>query len=411
MLYFFRTLLSLFLIAISTPIVFAQNEGLIYGEIVLKDKTSIVGAIRWSGGQLLWSDILLVSKTNSYILNYLSKAQREDLNSRDEESGLDWEFTNLFKDKLPERQNEILCRFGDISSVHVTGASQAQIYLKSGSKIRVVTAQSENRHMGKDVAVYDGKLRKIKWDQISRVNFRNSPENFNPFKGKLLYGTVSTSAGELTGFIQWDKLKFLSTQKLQGKIGDNTENSEYRFDLIHSIIKKEKGAIVKFKSDKSVFLHRNGDVNLSNRGIVVMHPVWGRAVVEWEAFHSVRFLTVPHDFGYQRYTKPKRIYATVRTTDGKIYKGNCTFDLDEDWNIELFEGSSGNVHFQIPFHQVSKVAPVNPGQAKVILKNKKTLTLDGHNDVTEKNWGVIVWLADSKYQYIPWNKVGEVNFR
>lgn len=389
----------------------AQNEGILYGEIVLKDKTSIVGPIRWSGGQLLWTDILLISKTNSYILKYLNKAQRDGLKSRDVDAGLDWQFTNLFKEKLPERQNELLCRFGDISFIHITGSSDAQVYLKSGAKIRVATAPSENRHLGKDISVLDGKFRRIKWEQISRINFHDTPPNFKPFKGNLVYGTVSTNLGDLTGFIQWDKRKFLTDQKLQGRIGDNSENSEYQFELIQSISKKDNGAVIKLKSNERLFLHRNGDVNSSNRGIVVMHPIWGRAIVEWEAFRSVKFLPVPDNLGYERYAKPKRIYATVSTLDGNIYKGNCTFDLDEDWNMELLEGSSGNVHFQIPLNQISKVVPVNTGQSKVVLKSGKVLTLGNHNDVTEKNWGLIVWLIDSKYKYIPWNKVKEVQFR
>jgi hypothetical protein len=231
----FRTFFFILILSFSEALL-AQNEGLIYGEIVLKDRTSMVGPIRWSGGQLFWSDILMVSKTNSYILNYLNKSQREELNNTNIEGSLDWHFMNLWRDKLPDRKDEALCRFGDISFIHITGASQAQIYLKSGSKIRVVTAPNENRHLGKDIAIYDGKLKKIKWDQISRINFRSSPENFNPFKGKLLYGTVSSSAGELTGFIQWDKLKFLTTQKLQGDLSFLLSRSSILLKLGSSVV-------------------------------------------------------------------------------------------------------------------------------------------------------------------------------
>ncbi|MGV3507724.1 MAG: hypothetical protein ACO1N7_00440 [Sphingobacteriaceae bacterium] len=405
-----RSYICLFISTLLSFSALAQNEGIIYGEIVLKDKSSFVGPIRWSGGQLLWSDILLVSKTNSYILKYLNKTQLNRLNDKSGNQSLDWQFMNLWKDKMPERKDELLCRFGDIASIHITGTAQAQIYLKSGSKIRVETNENESRHLGKDITIYDEKLRKIKWEQISRINFRGTPEDFKPFKG-LLYGTVSTSAGVLTGFIQWDKMKFLSNQKLKGKIGNSTETSEYKFATIHAIEKRDKGALIKFHSDEKVFLKNSRDVNSSNRGMVVMNPVWGRAIVEWEAFHSVRLLDVPKDLGYEAYPKPKKIYSTVSTTDGKMYKGNCTFDLDEEWNMELLEGSSNNVHFQIPFSQVSKLAPVGDNESRVVLKNDKVLNLGNHNDVTNKNWGLIVWLINSKYQYIPWNKVNEISFR
>ena len=408
---FLRVLILLIFFSVSTTPVSAQYEGIMYGKIVLKDKTTLTGPIKWSGGQMLWSDILLVSKQNSYILNYLNKRQLNELNDKNASEGLDWQFMNLWKDKLPERQNELLCRFGDISFIHITGAAQAQIFLKSGAKIRVATNEAENRHLGKDLLIYDGKLRKLKWEEISKVIFQESPSNFKPFEGRLLYGTVSTSAGELTGFIQWDKIKFLTSQKLQGKLNDSQENSKYEFGSIEAIEKRDIGALVKFRSDEKVFLKNNRDVSRSNRGIVVMHPIWGRAIVEWQAFRSVRFREVPGNLGYTEYAKPKRIYATVRTTDGKIYKGNCTFDLDEDWDMELLEGSSNNVHFQIPFSQVSKISPLGADESKVVLKNNKVLTLGRHNDITDKNWGLIVWLADSKYQYIPWSKVDEIVFR
>ena len=88
-----------------------------------------------------------------------------------------------------------------------------------------------------------------------------------------------------------------------------------------------------------------------------------------------------------------------------------TFDLDEEWSMELLEGSSNNVHFQIPFSQVSKIAPLDENESRIVLKNDKILNLGNHNDVTDRNWGLIVWLVNSKYQYIPWNKVNEISFR
>ncbi len=387
----------------------AQYEGLMYAEVALKDRSSVTGLIRWSGGQMLWSDILLVSKTEQYALKYLNQSQ---INALSDDSGLDWAFINLWKEKLPQRQNELLCRFGDIGSIHVTGPEQAQIYFKNGAKLRVATDQHENRHLGKDITVFDGGKRKIGWNQISRINFRSAPENFQPFQGRLLYGTVSTKNGDFSGFIQWDKIKFFSTQKLEGKLNsESTTDNEYRFDLIQNIEKRDKGAMVKFKDDKKIFLKNNRDVNASNRGIVVMHPEWGRVIIGWEAFKSVEFTEVPNDLGYSSYPPAKRIYATVKRSDGKVFKGNCTFDLDEEWNNELLEGSVNNIHYQIPFKFIRSISVLNEQQSQVVLRNNRTLALANHNDVTSKNWGVIIWLGNSKHQYVPWDKIADISFR
>ncbi len=389
----------------------AQYEGLIYGEVILKDKTVLTGPIRWSGGQVLWTDILLVSKQNSYILNYLNKEQLGKLNNAGDEGGFDWQFMDLWKDKQPQRQNELLCQFGDIASIHVTGPREAQIFLKNGSKLRVAASPDESRHLGKSISIYSGSFRRISWEQISWIKFRATPANLVPLKGRLLYGTVRTSRGDLSGFIQWDKIKFHSRQKLQGKVGNNTENSEFRFEDIQSIEKRDKGAIVKFHSDKKLFLKNNGDVNAANRGIVVMHPEWGRAIVEWSAFQSVRFTRVPDGLGYANYPKPSRIYATVRMKNGEVYKGNCTFDLDEDWTAELLEGTSHDIHYQIPFRTISGISIQDGANARIVLKDGRVLLLSNHNDVTDKNWGLIVWLKNSRYKYIAWNQVNDITFR
>jgi hypothetical protein len=406
-----RHVLTLILLFTTVTPALSQYEGLMYGEIVLKDKTSLVGSIRWSGGQMLWTDILLVSKSNPNVIRYLNKEQLSELSDQKTTAGFDWQFMSLWKDKWPERQKEILCRFGDIASVHVTGSSQAQLYFKSGHKLRVTTNDQENRHLGKDIYIYDQFLRKIQWNSISRINFKPGPENFKPFDGRPLYGTVATSEGNLTGFIQWDKTKFLSTQKLAGETNTLNKRLEYNFETIAAIEKRDKGAIVRFVNDKKAFLKNSRDVSSTNRGIVVMNPVWGRAIVSWESFKSVVFTAVPGNPGYQSYIKPKRIYASVSTRDKKLFKGNCSFDLDEEWNMELLEGNGNGINYQIPFKYISAIEVLNQEQSKVTLKDKRVMIMSNHNDVTDKNWGIIIWLANSEYQYIPWNKVNKIAFR
>ena len=97
----------------------AQYQGYIYAEVVLKNKQTYTGPIKWSGGQRLWSDVLSVTKsTNKNIFKYLDESQIKRL--PDEEGGkeVDWKFMSLFEDKFPQRKNEILCRFGDIDFIH-----------------------------------------------------------------------------------------------------------------------------------------------------------------------------------------------------------------------------------------------------------------------------------------------------
>lgn len=390
--------------------VYGQHEGVMYGDIVLKDRSVVTGAIRWSGGQVLYADILTVGKTESYALKYLNRNQINALSS--EKEGIDWEFMNLWKDKTPETRSEPLCRFGDISSIHVTGPGEAQIFLKNGSKVRVVTDSRDSRHLGKAIGVFSPQFKKIPWEMISRVNFKSCPTEFDPFKAELLFGTITTKLGEFTGFIQWDKIKFLSSQKLEGKLNDEDKtDTEYPFGTIALIEKRDRGALVTFRSDKKVFLKNNRDVNASNHGIVVMHPDWGRVIVEWDAFISARFSKASENLGYSSFQKAKRIYTTVKTTDGQLFKGNSIFDLDEQWNVELLEGSAGSIHYQIPFKFVRNLRITGEQESRITLVDNRVLTLSNHNDVTGHNWGIVVLLVNSGHKYLPWSKIREISFR
>src|SRR5690606_37963190 len=100
----------------------------------------------------------------------------------------------------------------------VTGENEAQIYYKNGSKIRVATDEQEGRHLGKDIVLngHNGKVLTLKWSDISTIRFSSTPADIPALHSKPLYGTVITTNGALTGYIQWDKVKYLEEHKLNG---------------------------------------------------------------------------------------------------------------------------------------------------------------------------------------------------
>lgn len=388
----------------------AQDQSYIYADVVLKNKTTITGVIRWSSGQILWTDVLQVSKTDLLALKYLKKYQLDKLpGSRDNTDGINWEFMNLWKDKLPERRQETLCRFGDMVSIHVTGAQNAQIFFKSGSKIRV-GGGSGISDLGRDILVYSSKAQKIAWKDISRINFRETGEGTLPWKGKPLYGTIQTVNGPVSGLVRWDKSKFAASATIYGKSADRTIG--INFNQIKMISKKDQGAIVTLYSGREVFLTDSRDVSASNRGIVIADPDGGQVIVQWSAFKSAVFHQPQGEpVTYNSFVRPRRIYAQAFGSEGRILKGNCTFDMDEEWNFEMLEGTSNRIHYKIPFSNISAITPQNEKQSNVILKDQRSLTLNNENDVSALNWGLIIWLKNSKYQYLPWEEINKVQFR
>ena len=362
---------------------------------------------------MLWSDVLIATRQKSHYLKYLNNEQLTGLyqEKKADHPVLDWQFMSLWKDKYPQRKSEVLCRFGDIARIHITGKDLAQIYYKSGNKLRVTTDEENNLHLGKDIFVVDeAGVRRMEWEQISSINFKTAPDLIARIKGRPIYGTVTTSIGPLTGYIQWGKGKYSDHQNLKGW---TEEGSAVRFlfaDVL-SIIKHKTGALVSLKSGKKVFLSKTEDVSATNKGITVMHPSWGRVVVDWKAFRSVSFEEVDPDTGYDRFPKPRKIYATIKTKEQLVYKGNCVFDMDEEWNYDLLEGRKDGISYQIPFRYISEIVPLNASYTKVVLQSDKVLVLGHHNDVTARNWGAIVWQANSQYRYVPWSNIVEIKIR
>jgi len=404
-------LISLLLFFHIPIILYGQHQGYIYGDIVLKNKKVYTGQISWGSGQRLWSDIFWVAKQELPNLKYLNEYQLDDLPQEPSESALDWQFMNLWKDKYPARKTEALCRFGDISRIHVTGKNIAQVYFKNGFKYRVIVDEDAPGNLAKELWVLgDKNSYKIPWDQISSINFKPTPNFLSLLKGNPLYGTMMTSAGTLSGYIEFGKNKSRDIRYLKGRTKEG-ENLQIMFKHIRRLEKRDNEMIVKLLSGKIITLAYIEDFTSGNENIVVMHPSFGKVTVKWKAFRSLSFEKIDENTGYEHYPTAKKIYGVALTKDKKIFKGNSVFDMDEEFDFELLEGSKDGISYQIPFRFISRIIPFNVYYSKVVLKNNKTLLLGHHNDVTARNWGMMVWQANSKFQYIPWGNLTELRIR
>ncbi len=383
----------------------AQQGNFIYGNVLLKNGESVRGIIRFSQKQVFWTDVVFAKKNTQSVVGYLDAQQRKSLEDHSD-GKIDWAFLNLWRDKMPEKDVEGICRYGDIASIHITGARDFQLYLKNGYKMRA----SFPADMDMDAAyveVFTSASRKILWKDISRFNFQSTPPV--PWNRKPLYGTVYTNTGAFKGFISWGQSKFLVSQTLYGK--NRNTMSGIKFADISRIDRQGSGAMIRFRSGKQVFLTENPDVNTSNPGIAITN-IDGRVIVSWPAFKYVEFEELPNDdLNYRSFRDVARIYATVASREKLLYKGNCTFDLDEEWNFELLEGVQNGITYQLPFGSLQSVSPLDAESSRVMLKDGGTLTLRGRDDVDATNWGLFIWLKNSQRKYLPWKEISTIKFR
>lgn len=401
-------LLTLF-VNMSMAYVQAQVQaGFIYGEITMTDNTKYEGVIQWSSNELGWDDIFTATKQENKVLQYLSSDEIKRLSEEEKAEKIDWGFMRLWENRYPAKQHVFECQFGYIRAIAVTGEKSARVTLKNGNTVEV----SGHEDTGRKIYILDkqGRRSKMEWTKIQTVVFKNTPLAILSPTISPLYGTVTTDSGELTGFIQWDMDESLNMHYLDGKHGD--EKKAFQFSELTQIEKiSENTCRITLVSGEKIDLSDTDDVGKSNHGIMVKNNQLGNIKVNWNSFGKVVFTKkVPGPAAYTDYKSPKSLSGKVTLTNGTFYQGTLIFDLDESMNIELLKGKSRDLLYHICFSDIRSVQRKSHTYATLTLTNGKTLELTGTNDVTDKNWGILIVNGTKKPTYIPWNKVDYVNF-
>lgn len=403
-----RMLLVAGFFLMATAVLKAQHTNFIYGEVRLKNREKINGIIQWTDGQMLLTDVLTATKNTQPYLKYLNAGQISALNKKNKSGSIDWAFLNLWKDNIPERQLEGICRFGDINLIHNTGDNNLQIYLKNGKKLRL--SLKAEKDIVRIVEVFGASSRKIALHDISSIAFTAIKPEDVAWKRSPLYGTVYTLRGSYSGFISWGRTKFVTSRTLYGRHGDDM--LAVKFWDIKRIEKKDAGANIIFNSGKILHLENTTDVSKLHEGIAVSSYRLGRVVIPWSEFKSVSFKSASLDkTSLQVFADPSRLMATLHTKSDQSYSGNCTFDLDEEWDCELVEGYYNHLFYQIPLKNVSYIQPLNATHSRVMLKNNQVYILGSTNEVTARNWGTILWGGRTSRNYIDWQDTRRITFR
>jgi hypothetical protein len=389
--------------------VYAQVQaGIMYGEITMLDGAKHEGVIQWSRHELNWDDIFTATKQENKVLQFLSSDEIKRLSEEEKAESIDWGFMRLWENRYPSKEHTFECQFGYIRSVTVTGEKSARLTLKNGAAVEV----SGQQDIGRKIYILDqqGRRSKLEWAKIRTVVFKHTPPDALDPAIIPLYGTVTTSSGKLTGFLQWDMDESLTMHYLDGK--HNGDKKAFRFSEITRIEKlSENTCRITLTSGKTIDLSDTDDVGKSNHGLMVKTKETGSIKVKWNDFRKVVFTDkMPQPAAYTAYKKPKPLAGKVNLTDGASHQGTLIFDLDESMNIELLKGKSQDLLYHIPFSEIRSVQRKNQKYTLVTLTSGKILELTGTNDVTDKNWGLLIVHETKKPVYVPWNKVDYVTF-
>ena len=152
------------------------------------------------------------------------------------------------------------------------------------------------------------------------------------------------------------------------------------------------------KSGRSFNLSGSNDVNSENRGIIVNIPNLGRVDIKWDEFESISFdeSWPKQSLSYDQFKGDRKIKGSVMTEDGKTYKGEITYDLDEVYQLEMLDGVHNDIEYLIPFSAVKNIKPLNREEAIVELVNGNDIVFEDRVDVNRGNDGVLVFTSKSE---------------
>ncbi len=379
-----------------------DGSGFIYG-VVETRKGHFEGRLKWHRRDAFWSDFLESNKedrpywTSVPVADQIRTSEVEIFGK------------TMTKRSLARRGRGFMARYGDVQRIEVHGTSWSTVVLRDGTEIDVEGGWD----LRSDVLIFaaDGTETRLEWERILRIRFLPTPAELSVDVFRA-YGTVTTSIGPLTGYIQWDKQECISTDVIDGfdrKTGDEMEIPLGRVQSVEKLDRDTSRWVL--RDGKTVDLYGTNDVNHENRGIWVETPEWGRVAVSWRAFERLDFVTPPGSGpSYEDFTLPRPLVGTVRGAGGKTLRGRVIFDIDEQAGWEFLNGETKDLTYDIPFSLITSIERLSDHASRITVTSGASVELGDSSDVGEGNSGVMVVGDGDQLQYLPWSEVDRIDF-
>ena len=385
-----------------------DDEGLLYGEIRMKNGRSYTGHIRWGKDKVMWNDLLYAEKEMNPVRYFLSGEEVARLELVPERKRYNWSFVDLWDPEFTEDEHALKVAFGYISYLDYSEKDEISVGLKDG--IRLVVTDDED--MDDDLIIYmqDGKQKELEARDLRSIRFIQTPSRLGNKHGAPIYGTVMTGNNEFSGYLIWDGECCL-TDYLHGRENRNKRPERHAYSTIRSIEKLDRAFLVTFKNGKEKKLCCTGNLNTGSLDVIVKDPAFGQAEIPAREIDKVLFrdpqMKAPV---YKSYQPVSRIQGRILTHDNRSVRGQIIYDLDEAFDCELLDGESNDIEYRIPFNIIKRIEPVDDEHSRVMLSGGRSLLLTDHMDVSRKNSGCLVETTRNQYIYIPWKEIREIRF-
>jgi hypothetical protein len=378
----------------------------IYGQVHTAAGQVYEGFIRWDRNEGSWWDLLDGSRDLD--AEVLALARGLDPEARTRERSVEFLGVRITWNEDPEGPStaDAGIRFGHLASLRVTGDDRARLTLRSGQEVDLHGGGTDLGDDVRQIVVEDraaGPV-ELRWHDLDRIDFRAAPPGVAP-RAVRLYGTVVDRWGSrFRGYVSWDLDEILSSDVLDGREG--RRDRQIPFEAIAGIerLGPDRSRVL-LVSGEVVELGGSNDVGEGHRGVQISDPGLGQVHVPWREFLSVRFERPPPDApGRESFDGGARLHGTVDTEDGESWVGWVTWDADEAWSWEMLNGRWRGLVFDIEFGQVASIRKRSHRSAEVTLLDGRTFELEGSNDVSRDNKGIVVEVEGAEPVVIDWSR-------
>ena len=165
----------------------ADHQGFLYGRIQTDSGREYTGFLRWGTEEACWDDLFHSSKGDLPYQDVVDRVDRKDREDRDARRR-DRHKTRIrifnqtitlgdtYALNIDEGSRVFIARFGDIARIAVTGDSDADVRMKSGSSFAV---SGYSNDVGGTIRVDDASLGEIdlRWERVDSIEFLPAPPN------------------------------------------------------------------------------------------------------------------------------------------------------------------------------------------------------------------------------------------
>ncbi len=393
---------AILLLGSTLPTADSRAAASVYGEITLRNGTTMNGALRWGEQESLWFHHFNGDRATPFDLESLP----EEINSTlsDKLPGRQFQLgghtveLRKFMGRQPLTPQPFAVEFGAIDRLEVNG-QRVTIVLRDGATI---DADGGSNDIGADIEVMDsnGGTTEIDWDDIEQVQFRQAPAEHPLFLPPLYAHVRTINDQRLSGTILWDVDEAYPNEILDAE--EDGREIEIPFSEITALARDGDSTRVTTRNGQTQLLTGTNDVNNGNRGLMVTSEQ-GEIVMAWRLFDSLSLVELPIAQLPDRsaWANIGLLRGEVVDSDGNRQSGKLVLDLHQHHQAEHIEGDSNDMEWAIGLRHVASISPdaEAPHRLLVTTVDGKRVQMASTQQLPRHSLG---WLVGDAPRLLPW---------